>query len=313
MDKYFKNIRGLIENNLVEEKKQDISKNHHKLKTYYNVGKEIVEAQGGEERAKYGNELIKKYSRKLSKEYGEKYSDRLLRKMRQFYLVFRVEKIWPTLSAKMSWSHFEELLPIKNIDERNYYINSCIDHCFSVRDLKKHIKTDAYGRLEKKDNIKLKYVDDYNGDPDILDMLKKEILITINDSVNKITEKALKKFILEQIEKIMLELGVGFAFMGSEVPIKVDNKILKPDLVFFNVELNGYVILELKINELTIQDIGQIEFYVKYYDCDIKNPHHNATIGITISKKVNPNLITYNEKPNIKHTTYALINESEEK
>ena len=112
---------------------------------------------------------------------------------------------------------------------------------------------------------------------------------------------------LEQIEKTMLELGVGFGYMGNEVPIRINNKILRPDLVFFNVELNGYVIIELKLKELTIKDIGQIEFYLKVYDEDIKKHFHNSTIGITISKGVNKKIINYNKKQNIKHSTYELV------
>ena len=105
----------------------------------------------------------------------------------------------------------------------------------------------------------------------------------------------------------MLELGIGFAYVGTEVPIKIDNKILRPDLVFFNTELACYVIIELKLKELTIRDIGQIEFYIKYYDSNIKKPFYNPTIGITISKKVNKNIVNYNEKKNIRHSEYELI------
>ena len=225
--------------------------------------------------------------------------------MRQFYLDFPKGA---TLSHQLSWSHIVELLPINVESKRNYYINSAIEHNFSVRQLRDYIKTNAYERLIKKDNIQLKYVSSAKGnDSDILDMIKNPILITINKSVDKITEKALKKFMLEQIEKTMLELGMGFAYVGTEVPIKIAGKILRPDLVFFNTELACYVILELKIKELTIRDIGQIEFYVKYYDSNIKKPFYNPTIGITISKKVNKNLIDCNHKENIKHSTYEIV------
>ena len=303
IDKHYKNIKQLIENNLIEVKKQEISTNYHTLMTYYNVGKELIEAQGGEERAKYGEELIKSYALKLEKEYGKKFSYRSMWKMRQFYL--SVSKL-PTLSAQLNWSIIQEILPIKNENKRNYYINSTIEHNFSVRQLRDYIKSNAYERLVNKDNIKLKYIDNEEDNSDILDMIKNPILITINKSVDKITEKALKKFMLEQIEKTMLELGVGFAYVGNEVPMKAGNKTLKPDLVFFNYELNCFVILELKLNELTIKDIGQIEFYVKLYDSDRKKHFHNPTIGITISKKVDTNLTKYNKKDNIKHTTYLL-------
>jgi len=200
------------------------------------------------------------------------------------------------------------LLSIKNESKRNYYINSAIEHSFSVRQLVEYIKTNAYERLIEKKNIKLKYIDDTKeNELGILDMIKNPILITINNSEDKITEKALKKFMLEQIEKTMLELGVGFAYIGSEVPIRIDNKTLRPDLVFFNTELACYVIIELKLIELTIKDIGQIEFYVKYYDSNIKKPFYNPTIGITISKKINENVLKYNEKQNIKHSTYKIV------
>lgn len=308
LDKHYKNIKTLIENNLVEIKKQEIGTNYHTLLTYHNVGKELIEAQGGKEKAKYGNQLIKEYSIKLTNEYGKGYDYKNLFRMRQLYLNF--PKV-ATLSRQLSWSHFITILPIKNENKRNYYINNAIEHNFSVRQLREYIKTNAYERLIKKDSVKLKYIDNVEEtESDILDMIKDPILITINNSVDRITEKALKIFMLEQIEKTMLELGVGFAYVGTEVPIKIDNKILRPDLIFFNIELNCYVILELKLKELTIQDIGQIEFYLKVYDSEVKKHFHNPTIGITISKKVNKNIIAYSEKKNIKHSEYELVGKS---
>ena len=307
MDKHYKNIRGLIESNLVEEKKQDISKNHHKLQTYYNVGKEIIEAQGGAERAKRGNELIKKYSLSLTEEFGVGYDVSNLKRMRQLYLLFPKGGPPGHLFTKLTWTHFRMLLPIKDEKKRNYYINSVIAHNFSKRQLKEHMKSEAYERLENKGNIKLKYLDDESeNDETIVDMIKNPIRIIMTKAVDKITEKALKLFILEQIEKMMLELGKGFAFVGSEVPIKINGKTLRPDLVFFNYEINSFVIIELKINELTIKDIGQIEFYVNYYDSEVKKHFHNQTIGITISKRVDEEVIKYNKKPNTLHTTYEM-------
>ena len=301
-DKHFTNIRILIEGNLVELKKNELSSNYHTLITYFNIGKEIVAAQGGEQRAKYGDNLINKYSLLLEKEYGTRYKRANLMLMRQLYLTF--PKVH-ALRGQLSWTVLKLLLPIKNENKRNYYINSAIEHNFSVRGLRDYIKTNAYERLVKKENIKLKYISDTKEETDILSMIKDPILITINESIDKITEKALKKFVLAQIEHT--QLGIGFCFAGSEVPIKIDNKILRPDLVFFNTELACYVIIEVKLKELTIKDIGQIEFYVRYYDTSIKKPFYNPTIGITISKKVNKKVIAYNHKPNIKHSTYEFV------
>ena len=157
MDKYYKNIKQLIETNLVEVKKNEISSNYHTLITYYNVGKELIEAQGGEKRAKYGNTLIKDYSTKLTKEFGKGYDYTNLFRMRQLYLCFeKVGAMRQQLNPKnqiassqisflnISWTHYRILLPIKNESKRNYYINSTIENNFSSRNLIKYIKTNAY-------------------------------------------------------------------------------------------------------------------------------------------------------------------------
>ena len=139
-------------------------------------------------------------------------------------------------------------------------------------------------------------------------MIKDPILISIgNTKIDKLTEKALKKYILESIEKILLELGVGFSFVGSEKKIKVGNSYRYIDLVFFNYELNCFVLIELKINKLDIKDIGQLEFYVRYYDTEIKKDFHNTTIGIIICKKNDINIFKYNKNSNIVVSSFELI------
>ena len=150
MDKYYNGIKTLIENNLIEVKKQEISVNNHTLLTYFNVGKLIVEAQGGEKRAKYGDNLIKEYSKKLTLEFGKFYSEKNLRNMRQFYTTF---KIWNSLSSKLTWTHYRYILPIKNESKRNYYINLAIENRLSVRELIKEIKNNSYERLIGEKNI----------------------------------------------------------------------------------------------------------------------------------------------------------------
>ena len=305
-DKYLKNIKLLIEDNIVEIKKQQISVNNHTLITYFNIGKLLVDAQGGKKRSKYGDKLIEKYSVILTNEYGKGYNKRNLCDMRQLYITF--EKV-RTVCAQLTWSHYRYILPIKNESKRNYYINLSIENRLSVRELIKEIKNNSYERLiGDKDNIKLKYANDNNTtNLSILDMIKDPILISIgNKNIDKLTEKALKKYILESIEKVLLELGCGFSFVGSEKRIKVGNNYRFIDLVFFNIELNCYVLIELKINKLGIKDIGQLEFYVKYYDTEIKKDFHNTTIGIIICKKNDPNISRYNNS-NIFVSSYELI------
>lgn len=177
----------------------------------------------------------------------------------------------------------------------------------SKRKLIEQIKSNAYERLVKKDSIKLKYLNNNASESDILDMIKDPVLIILNKSYDKLTEKVIKELIIEQLEKFMIEAGTGFAFMGSEKSIKLNGKTHKVDLVFFNVELNCYVIFELKVGDLKKSDISQLEFYINYYDADIKKPYHNPTIGITISKKVDQDMVKYLDKPNIKHTIYKIL------
>ena len=306
MDKYYNGIKTLIENNLIEIKKQEISMNNHTLLTYFNVGKLIVEAQGGEKRARYGDSLIKQYSKKLTLEFGKGYNYTNLKNMRQLYLAFQKGR---SVCDQLSWSHYRYILPIKNESKRNYYINLAIENRLSVRELIREIKNNSYERLiGDKSHIELKYTNNKSSNNlTILDMIKEPILISIGKTkVDKITEKALKKYILESIEKILLELGVGFSFVGSEKKIKVGDTYRYIDLVFFNIELNCYVLIELKINKLDIRDIGQLEFYVKYYDTEIKKDFHNTTIGIIICKKNNKNISKYNN-PNIYVSSYELV------
>lgn len=176
---YYKEIKKELINNEVYKRVKDYSKNKNELSTYYNVGKLLIEAQGGEERAKYGDGLIKEYSKKLSEELGEKYNITTLKRMRQFYLI--IEK-GATLWHQLTWSHYCELLVFDNVDEINYYIKQTEIYNLSVRELREKIKSKEYQRLD--DNTKLK-------------LINKE----------SITEKILQRLILEDIPSFLKELG----------------------------------------------------------------------------------------------------------
>ena len=146
-EQYYKEIEHLIKKNEINKKVRRLEENHSLVTTYWNVGRLIVEAQGGSSKAKYGNELIKKWSERLTKAYGKGYDATNLRKFRQFYLYF--PKCAPA-GLTLNWSHYRELLPIKNINKRNYYINLCIKNNLSKRDLIKEIKSNSYERLMNK-------------------------------------------------------------------------------------------------------------------------------------------------------------------
>jgi len=293
---YLNNIKELIESDIVLRKKHRLQEENNKLKIYYEIGKLIVEAQGGETRAKYGNGLIREWSIELTRLYGKGYDMSNLKRMRQFYSTL---KKGGTM-CHLSWSHLRYILPIKNESKRNYYINLCIKQTISVRQLIEKIKSNEYERLEYKDKIEI--INDNNKSLTIKDMIKNPIIINTKRNVDKLSEKALKEFILESIENFLLELGVGFAFIGSEYKLGR----YRCDLLFFNTELLSYVVIELKIRELRPTDIGQINHYMKYIDNNIKKEYMNDTIGIIMSKEDNEIVIKYITDERILFTTYEI-------
>ena len=298
---YYKEIKKELINNEVYKRVKDYSKNKNELSTYYNVGKLLIEAQGGEERAKYGDGLIKEYSKKLSEELGEKYNITTLKRMRQFYLI--IEK-GATLWHQLTWSHYCELLVFDNVDEINYYIKQTEIYNLSVRELREKIKSKEYQRLD--DNTKLKLIN--KEETVVSDFIKNPIIIRNKYNVDKehITEKILQKLILEDIEKFLLELGTGFSFIKSEYKIKIGSTYNYIDLLLFNYTYNCFVVIELKVTELKKEHIGQIEVYMNYVDKNIKTINQDKTIGVIICKKDNGYYIEYSSDSRIYHKEYIL-------
>ena len=303
--KYYKQIKELIETYEVNNKVRYLQDNHEKLLTNWKIGKTLVEAQGGLNRAKYGDGLIRKWSLTLVSKYGNKYSYRELQKMRKFYLVF---PNLPTVSANLSWSVMVELFSLKNENERSYYINQVILNNLSVRELRELIKSKAYNRLSFKDKENIKLIENNNkNNLTIEDMIKDPILIKVDSNVNKLDEKALHKYIISMLENRFLELGTGFTLAGHEYKIMINNHTYKIDLLFFNVNLNCYIVVELKTREYNPKDVGQLEFYVNYVDKNIKLDKHNPTIGLLIVKKKDKYVIEYVTNEDIYVTTYKLV------
>ena len=293
---YLNDIKNLIEKDIVLNKKHRLIEEDSRLNTYFEIGKLIVEAQGGESRAKYGNGLIKEWSKELTSIYGKGYDYTNLSRMRKLYLVF--EKVG-AVPQQLTWTNLSIILPIKEESKRNYYINLCTKQNLSSRQLKEKIKNNEYERLEYKDDIEL-ITDDKS--VSIRDMIKKPVLIKTNERIDKLSENALKQFILEKIEDFLLELGYGFTFVGSEY--KLGN--YKCDLLFFNYELNSFVVIELKIRKLKPIDIGQIKYYMNYIDTNIKKDYMNKSIGIILCKEDDEIVVKYVTDERILFSTYQL-------
>ena len=296
---YYKQIKQELINNEIYKKVKDYSKNRNDLTTYYNVGKLLIEAQGGEDKAKYGNQLIKEYSNKLTNELGKGYSQRSLQLMRKFYLFQKTQAV----PAKLSWSHICELLALKDTNEINYYIKLSLNQNISYRKLREKIKSHEYERLPESTKNKLVDQDELN----IIDFVKNPIKIKNSNNYDISKEKLLQKLILEDIENFLSELGSGFAFVKSEYPIKLGNNYNYIDLLLYNIKYKCYVVVELKVTELKKEYTGQIMTYMDYINKNLKSIEENETIGIIICKKDNKYVIEYCSDNRIISRTYELV------
>ena len=299
---YYDEIKNELINNEVYKRVKDYSKNRNELSTYYNVGKLLIEAQGGEDRAKYGDGLIKEYSKRLTKELGKGYSTRSLKNMRKFYLLF--EKGQP-LAAQLSWSHYCELLSLKDVNEIEYYIKITSEQFLSKRQLKEKIKNKEYQRLD--DNTKLKLIN--KEEMSIGDTIKNPIIIKNKLGIDKenISEKILQRLILEDIPSFLKELGEGYSFIENEYKIKINNTYNYIDLLLFNYIYNSFVVVELKVTEVKKEHIGQVEVYMNYIDKHIKGINNNKTIGIVVARKDNHYYIEYSSDKRIYTRDYEIV------
>ena len=294
---YYNQIKETLIKNEVYKKVKDYSKNKSDLNTYFEVGRLIVEAQGGEKRAKYGNKLIKEYSEKLTNELGKGYTYSNLSRMRQFYLLCQKVATVSQQSYNLTWSHYTELLKIKNINEVKYYIYITDKQNLSVRELRERIKSNEYERIGYKKELE---------EPKINTFIKNPIIIKVGDKKEKLSEYALHQLILENMDDFLKELGIGFTYVGSEVKIKIGNRYNYIDFLLFNVKYNCYVVIELKVTEMKAEYIGQITKYINYVDKNVKELFNDKTVGVVICKRENKYVLEYCSDNRIFTTTYKV-------
>ena len=297
-EQYYEEIEHLIKKHEVSKRVRRLEANNDLVTTYWNVGSLIVEAQGGEKRAKYGNELIKKWSVKLTEIYGKGYNYTNLFRFRKFYLCF------PILAAArqvLSWTHYKKLLPIKDENKRNYYVNLCLKNNLSERELTREIKANAYERLvDKPDKIDIIAPTKYSITTD----MKNPIIIPIKNEVAN--EYDLELNILANLDFFFKQLGNGFLYAGHQYKISDGKNNYFLDILLFNYEFNSFVICELKLRSLKKEDKAQIEYYMKLVDEQIKKPFHNKTVGIIISKESNEFIVNFVRQEDIIPLTYEL-------
>lgn len=297
IDKYYDEIKNNLIDDTIYSKVKDYSKEKHRVETYYKNGRILDEAGNC-----YGDGIIKDYSERLIKEVDTKYNERTLRRMRQFYRKFCNIK-WSTMSTKLTWSHYTELLPIKNEDEMMYYYNSCLNQNIDVRSLREKIKNNEYERLPLETKNKL--INDTK--IEVKDLLPNPILIKNKNNIEIVNEKILHNLIMEDIELFMKELGNSFSFIGSEYKIKIGDRYNYIDLLLFNIKYNCYVVVELKVIEFRVEYISQVEKYMNYIDKNVKEVINNSTIGIIICKKENKFVIEYCSDDRIAVREYEIV------
>lgn len=304
---YYNEIKNILIDNAIGRKVREYKSNQKDLESYYNVGKLLVEAQGGEERAKYGNGLIKEYSKRLTSELGKGYTVTRLKYMRTFYEL--VKKSPPLAdqfkNVNTTWSNICEILYLKNIEEIKYYLNLSNKLCLTKRELRLRIKSNEYNRLsvEVKEKLKsneLVSTSDKVPSPVVLQNLKVD---------DKLTEKIVQKWIDENPTSFCEALGEGYTYVKSQYKIKIGSNYNYIDVLLFNVINMNYVVVEIKVTELKKEHIGQIETYMNYVDTNLKKEFHNKTTGILLVRDNNKWLIKYINNDGIKVRKYITSEE----
>ena len=295
---YYDEIKNYVKKVEIGRAIREANANYELVDSYWNIGKLIVDAQGGKEKSKYGDKLLKEWSEKLTQEYGKGYDYSNLKRFRQFYLTF---SNCGAVRHKLSWTNICKILPIKDENKRNYYINLCIKNNLSKRELTNEIKNNSYERLlNKPDKVDIISPTLPNN---ITDNYKNPIILELADSKVK-TECDLEKVIYAQLNTVFKQLGDNLAWVGNQYKITVNNKSYFIDMLLFNLEFNCYVVMELKLRELKKEDKAQVEFYMNLVDNYRKSNINNPTIGIIISKKQDKFVAEYVKSEKLIPLTY---------
>lgn len=260
------------------------SVDHLRVLTYWQVGKRIFEEeQQGKERADYGAFLIKSLAKEIQPEFGSGFSIRQLERYRQFYRMFPITS---ALRTQFNWTHYKLLLPIDNQDKREYYILEAAKNNWTARQLERQINSQLYERLllstDKEKVLAIARGEKYPSDA--RDIIKDPMVLEflgLKQQPNYY-EKDVETLLISHLQEFLLELGNGFSFVARQKRIHLDGDDFFIDLVFYNRLLQCFVLLELKTDKLTHQDLGQLQMYVNYYDRFEKADFENPTIGVLL-------------------------------
>ena len=286
------------------------------VEAYWNIGKKIIEEQGGKDTAEYGQGLLQELSKQMTKDFGKGFTVANLKNMRQFYLTFPNGY---ALRSELSWTHYRSLMRVENENARNFYLEEAIKSNWSTRQLDRQINSFFYERLlssQNKEEVskeitqleKSKSPEDIIRDPYVLEFLGLE-------ANTDFYESDLEQALITHLQKFLLELGRGFSFVARQKRFTFDGRHFRIDLVFYNYILKCFVLIDLKIGDLTHQDLGQMQMYVHYYEREMMNEGDNPPIGIVLCADKSDSIVKYTlpeDEKQIFASKYKLYLPSEE-
>ena len=314
---YINEIKKILKN---ARQKAYTAVNSAMVEAYWEIGRRIVEEeQSGRERAEYGKEILKNLSKELTEEFGKGFGERNIRNIRQFYVLFSDYEKWKSLISKLTWTHIQKVLRVSDEKARIFYLTEAAENMWSVRTLDRNISTLYYNRIvasidkkivenEMQDKTKKLQAKEFIKNPVVLEFLDLPTSMSY-------TENELEKALIDDIQKFMMELGKGFAFVERQQYIRTENSDFYIDLVFYNYILKCFIIVELKTEKLTHQDIGQLDMYVRMYDDLKKQENDNPTIGLLLCTETDGTIIKYsvlNDNKNLFASKYVNYLPSEE-
>ncbi|MCI8871531.1 MAG: DUF1016 domain-containing protein [Lachnospiraceae bacterium] len=264
------------------------------VEAYWNIGKTIIEEQGGNKKAEYGKGLLKELSKQMTQDFGKGFTVTNLKYMRQFYLTFPNGH---ALRDELSWTHYRLLMKVENDNAREFYMQEAVKSQWSTRQLERQINSFFYERLLSSKNKKqvaaeiqtlepVKKPEDIIRDPYVLEFLG----LSPNDDFY---ENDLEHALITHLQKFLLELGRGFSFVARQKRITFDGRHFRIDLVFYNYILKCFVLIDLKVGDLTHQDLGQMQMYVHYYERELMNEGDNPPIGIVLCADKSESVVKY--------------------
>ena len=264
------------------------------VEAYWNIGKSIIEEQGGNEKAEYETGLLKELSKQMTQDFGKGFTVANLKNMRQFYLTFPNGY---ALRSELSWTHYRLLMRVENENAREFYMQEAVKSQWSTRQLERQINSFFYERLLSSKNKEqvaaeiqtlepAKKPEDIIRDPYVLEFLG----LASNDDFY---ESDLEQALITHLQKFLLELGRGFSFVARQKRITFDGRHFRIDLVFYNYILKCFVLIDLKVGYLTHQDLGQMQMYVHYYERELMNEGDNPPIGIVLCADKSESVVKY--------------------